>query len=269
LKKVEQQYLYDENERFTMLQAAVVTAEQKTPRSSPYYSRPDQSITEEALENVGSTTMANLLMRFPGVQLHRDPTGGVAGVIIRGGFGGITPPSSPSPPLQFNRQNEGNEGDDAPGALLIVDGVPCHISYLNMLSVHDIAQIDLLKSAINTSIFGLQGGGGVISIHTKIGGHSSAISTNPFHIKTITPLGYQQPAEFYAPKYETALERSHPKPDLRTTIHWQPVVNLNNSGEAMFEFYTADETASYTVTIEGVGSDGEIIQKTGKIKTVH
>ncbi|MCL1973575.1 MAG: hypothetical protein FWG54_02000, partial [Bacteroidetes bacterium] len=59
--------------------------------------------------------------------------------------------------------------------------------------------------------------------------------------------------------------RSNGKPDLRTTIHWQPVVQIDNQGQAFFSFYTADEQTSYTVTIEGVADNGTIIRNIGKI----
>ena len=54
-------------------------------------------------------------------------------------------------------------------------------------------------------------------------------------------------------------------PDLRTTIHWQPVVQTDDAGVASFEFYTADDPASYTVKIEGLADDGNIISYEGKL----
>ena len=74
--------------------------------------------------------------------------------------------------------------------------------------------------------------------------------------------------EFYAPKYETDAQRNNPKPDLRTTIHWQPVVQIDSHGMASFEFYTADESTSYTVIIEGLADDGSVIREEMKIKVL-
>ena len=90
-----------------------------------------------------------------------------------------------------------------------------------------------------------------------------------FHINTILPLGYQQPVEFYAPKYDTPEKRNASTPDLRTTIHWQPVVQTDSTGVASFEFYTADEPTSYTVVIEGLTDDGKIIRKEEKLWRIH
>jgi len=74
--------------------------------------------------------------------------------------------------------------------------------------------------------------------------------------------------EFYAPKYENSAQHSNPKPDFRTTIHWQPVVRVDNKGEASFEFYTADGATTYTVTMEGLTDDGTIIKKDVKISVL-
>jgi hypothetical protein len=103
----------------------------------------------------------------------------------------------------------------------------------------------------------------VISIRTKHGIQN--VSRRVFHTKSVTPLGYQFPAEFYAPKYDTPEAMENIIPDLRTTIHWQPDVSTDSEGVAAFEFYTADAETIYTVIIEGVASNGAIIRKEGKI----
>jgi hypothetical protein len=92
-------------------------------------------------------------------------------------------------------------------------------------------------------------------------GNINKITSKPFHIKTILPLGYQNPVAFYAPKYDTPVKRNVQTPDLRTTIHWQPVIQTDSIGVASFDFYTADEPTSYTVIIEGLANDGKIIRK--------
>ena len=86
-----------------------------------------------------------------------------------------------------------------------------------------------------------------------------------FDFKTVQPLGYQQPAAFYAPKYDTPEKRIAPVTDLRTTIHWQPDVRTDSLGIAFFDFYTADTETSYTVVIEGITTDGKIIRQEGKL----
>ena len=76
----------------------------------------------------------------------------------------------------------------------------------------------------------------MIVIYTKDGSNVQEASAQLSHIKTLLPLGYQQ-----------------------------PVVQTNHRGVASFEFYTADETTSYTVIIEGLAHDGAIIWKKEKL----
>jgi hypothetical protein len=82
------------------------------------------------------------------------------------------------------------------------------------------------------------------------------------YIKYFMPLGIQKPAEFYAPKYYTPVLNT--KPDLRTTIHWEPNITAKEEGKVSFNFYTASAT-TYTVVIEGVTEDGKIVYKRDKI----
>ena len=236
--RAEQQYTDEGGMRATLLSAAVVVAERKPPVKSVFYSEPVRSITEEDIERFPGLDVYDHLTRIPGVLVHRGEFG--TSVLIRG-TGTFF-------------------GDNSP--LMVVDDIV--VSNIDMVSINNIAQIDVLKGA-EASIFGGRGSNGVIVIHTKkeITGR---IASEPFHIKTLLPLGFQPPAEFYAPKYETAALRNSPKPDLRTTIHWQPVVQTNSLGEASFEFYTADEPGSYTVIIEGLCRDGQIIRQTGRVR---
>jgi TonB-dependent SusC/RagA subfamily outer membrane receptor len=210
-----------------------ISAERKPIRKSDFYSEADHSITEDELENIFVTDIRLLLMRFPGVRVIGKS------VSIRG-------------------------SDTAP--LLVVDNMPMDIESLDLINPFDIAQIDVLTNANNTTLFGMRGRNGVIVIFTKNGRSASKTASIPFHIKSILPLGYQNPVEFYAPKYDTPEKRDAQTPDLRTTIHWQPVVQTDSLGMASFEFYTADEPTSYTVIIEGLADDGRIIRKEGKMQ---
>jgi len=228
--KAEQKYVYENGVRIYQLSELVIKAESKPPRKSSYYSMPSSSITEEDLVKFPATDIWMLIMRLPGVMVSGK------NISIRGGG---TP-------------------------LLVIDEMQTDIEYLDMINVDDVAQIDVLKDVGNTAIFGSQGANGVIVIFTK-DGTINPVKSKPFHIKTISPLGYQQPVEFYAPKYDTPEKQRAQAPDLRTTIHWQPVVQTDSLGVASFDFYTADEAASYTVIIEGLAENGKIISHERKL----
>ena len=87
----------------------------------------------------------------------------------------------------------------------------------------------------------------------------------PIHRAIVTPIGYKRATEFYSPKYETEAQRNNYKPDLRTTIFWKPDVQITD-GTAYIEFYTADAVdTSYSITIEGITADGNMVRKVGQI----
>jgi len=229
------QYLYEGGQRVTELTAAVVTAERIAPIKSQYYLEADNRLTEEELERRFINDIVVLLQQFPGVRAER-----VRDAIYISIRNSIYPP------------------------LLLVDEIPVDNEYLDQMSPRNIAQIDILKNPDKTAIFGMRGLGGVVSIYTKRGINMSETSPS-FHFKMVSPLGFQQPVEFYAPKYDTPEKRDALSPDLRTTIHWQPFVQVDNQGMASFEFYTADENTSYTVIIEGLANNGQIIRKEAKL----
>ena len=102
---------------------------------------------------------------------------------------------------------------------------------------------------------------GIISITTKYGeALDDATQTLPARdVGFSSPLGYQTPAEFYAPTYETEKARRSMVPDYRTTLYWNPAVELDETGHATIEFYTSDAPADYSIMVEGVSQQGKII----------
>ena len=128
-----------------------------------------------------------------------------------------------------------------------------------------VKQIDYIRGA-NALAFG--GGaykGGILSITTKDGTEKNKGSRD-ITLKTITPLGFQRPAEFYAPRYDTGNNGIGKGTDLRETLYWNPSIAISNSKQASFNFYTNDAAStSYTITVEGVTANGELIHATKKI----
>jgi hypothetical protein len=121
----------------------------------------------------------------------------------------------------------------------------------------DVEQIDIITAPYSLSYDPLSEGG-IIAISTKTGENGNA-KWHPTNLKTVMPLGYQRPVEFYVPKYKHMGNKVNPLPDLRTTIHWQPRLKVNR-GKADIEFYAADGLVDYTVVIEGVGEDGSLLR---------
>ena len=102
--------------------------------------------------------------------------------------------------------------------------------------------------------------GAIVSITTKTGDElDQALAVAPaIDVSIASPLGYQTPAEFYAPAYATEKARRSMAPDYRT--------KLDDTGQATVEFYTSDAPADYDITIEGITQTGKIV-RTVKIIT--
>jgi len=119
---------------------------------------------------------------------------------------------------------------------------------LSMVDIEEVGRIDVYSGSIN--------------IRTKRGILHTSLPS--FNIKPAMPLGYQLPVEFYSPKYDTQEKIDDSKPDLRTTIYWKPNVITDDKGNAKLDFYTADDSGTYSVIIEGVSEDGRLIHYCGK-----
>jgi hypothetical protein len=234
--KAEQKYTYENGIRMINLKEVTITAKPKSRYKSIYYDEPDHSFTEEDLEKLHLNTtedIYNVLRRVPGIRIINN--GKIVEIQIRG-----------QRSLLLNNS-----------PIVLMDGFPVSI---DDIPVQTIGQIDILK---NASMFGMRGANGAIIFHSKEG--KVPPRREQPHVKFVTPLGYQKPVEFYSPKYDTPKARENSAPDLRTTIYWQPVVQVDHKGKAFFDFYTADSETTYTVILEGITSEGKIIHKEQKI----
>jgi len=238
--KAEQQYLNEHGARVIQLKEVTVQAKKIPDRKSSgfYYFTPDRSLTEEQIKKMPLTSLRALFSRV--------------GVYITDGTLYI---------MGIRTIASKNESENK-GPIVLLNDMTISGFIDGLIDVSDIVQIDVLSSPHNLAAFGEEGKNGVIAIYTKSG------KINPpkdkLYVKRIMPLGFQKPAEFYAPKYDSI--RVDSTPDLRTTIHWQPSLTTDESGKASFRFYTADTPSTYSVVIEGIADNGKIVYKREKIK---
>jgi TonB-dependent starch-binding outer membrane protein SusC len=114
----------------------------------PPTAAPSSIVTSEDIERQPGQPIEQVLMgRFPGVTVERTANGGIA-VRIRG--------------------TTSIRGSNEP--LYVIDGVeiqPGPNGSLSGINPHDIASIQVLKDAVETSLYGVRGANGVILIKTK------------------------------------------------------------------------------------------------------
>lgn len=63
--------------------------------------------------------------------------------------------------------------------------------------------------------------------------------------------------EFNSPDYTEGLMKDNRIPDFRNTLYWKPDLHTLKDGKAEISFYTSDESAEYTVVVEGISIDGK------------
>ena len=145
--------------------------------------------------------------------------------------------------------------------LLIIDDMQYQdmsddeVDMLSSMNVGEVEYVNFLHG-VDASIYGGLGGNGVIIVRLKSG---ADFASNPIvtgGLAIIKSLGYLQPAQFYSPVYQTIEQKENPKPDLRTTIYWNPSLLLNVKNPLTCQFYTADTPGTYTITIEGITDNG-------------
>ncbi|MFC3335909.1 MG2 domain-containing protein [Flavobacterium palustre] len=99
--------------------------------------------------------------------------------------------------------------------------------------------------------------GNIIAIYTHAGIGLAGAQKSKGLTKTTIPV-FATPQEFYAPKYENIQPDSWQHPDIRTLIHWQPILNTDDSGKAAASFYNADNKGEIMVVVEAISDTGEM-----------
>ncbi len=120
--------------------------------------------------------------------------------------------------------------------------------------------IDIIKGP-RAAIYGARAANGVIAIYTKNGMESSGINTKAGGSLNFEHPGFYPARKFYTPKYNSNQEVSKDL-DIRTTLHWEPYIELNPAGKSTISFYTGDISGAYQVVLEGISSLGTPIYQT-------
>jgi hypothetical protein len=103
-----------------------------------------------------------------------------------------------------------------------------------------------------------------IAITTRDRLRSGGVVDSP-GILSVREPGFYAGRAFPAPDY-TNPRPGAKRPDLRTTIHWEPDLRLAAGEKAVLAFYAADVETEYEVRIEGITDSGAPLVKTMVIK---
>jgi len=114
-----------------------------------------------------------------------------------------------------------------------------------------IDRVDVLRPS---PLLGMRGAGGGINIITRTGkGKPPAqLSANSAAFKV---NGFDAPRIFYSPKHDTPKDQAF-LPDSRTTIFWEPNINIEKNSKVAVNYFNADNTTTINITVEGITEEG-------------
>lgn len=235
MAKMDQKYTIENGMRVYNLAEVIVTArrERAVKTESPFYSvGTSKVLTEEDVKKGHFISTYDLLRRLPGITVTNNE--------VRYRFAPV---------------------------MVLLDNVPEENFDFDLLDVDDIKDVFYSPATSVGPLYGSAAGNGAIVVTTKNGFvQKNKMNSN---IQTIASVGYQQTVEFYSPAYDTKAKKESTTPDLRSTIYWNPSVQVDESGTAHVSFYTADSAADYGVVIEGVCTSGNLIYSGEKIVLRH
>jgi hypothetical protein len=139
--------------------------------------------------------------------------------------------------------------------LVLLDGMDVGWEGIMDLPVEWIERFDALRPGSPAAmIWGERGKGGVISVVTRSGAPTT--NDNPvYHSVNVNFAGYNEPRIFYSPVHHTTLESDY-KPDLRTTLFWEPNIKLENNNTHFVNYFNADNPGFVKIVVEGITSTG-------------
>src|ERR1035437_2941471 len=94
---------------------------------------------------------------------------------------------------------------------------------------------------------------GAISIILK--DDKDIFNNSVYHSVNVKFSGFSESRIFYSPKHNKTLESDY-KPDLRTTVFWEPNIKLENNKDLVLNYYNGDNPSIVKITVEGITTSG-------------
>jgi hypothetical protein len=176
--------------------------------------------------------------------LINDPLAGAYSNVLnylQGKVAGLQINSSQSPPTLSWRGGSPQ---------LYLDELQTDADMINTIPVSDIAYIKVFRPPF---MGGFGGSNGAIAVYTRRGSDTKPQGKG---LTSNTIAGYTPVRQFYSPNYDRFDPRND-RPDIRTTLYWNPLVNTNQKTHSVtLSFYNNDTAKSFRVVIEGMTKDG-------------
>ncbi|MEL6355328.1 MAG: MG2 domain-containing protein, partial [Bacteroidota bacterium] len=133
-----------------------------------------------------------------------------------------------------------------------LDGMPVSVSTIQNFPIQWVEFIDVLKGGVGGISGPQNSSSGAVLVYTKKGGDANA--PEPGVLRTQFN-GYRSIRQFAVFDYEDPKNRN--RPDLRTTIHWNPLLETDLLGRATESFFASDQTGEFLVVVQGLRNNGQ------------
>lgn len=145
--------------------------------------------------------------------------------------------------------------------LILVDGVPIY-DFEKVLNINskEIERADVINTRYFISEYVFDG---IVSFITQKGNLSVLEFDNSIFRQVNEACQIQN--DFYSPVYSNDLMKDNRIPDFRNTLYWKPDLHTGKDGKTEIDFFTSDESAEYTIIVEGISADGKTGYSTGTL----
>jgi hypothetical protein len=139
----------------------------------------------------------------------------------------------------------------------MIGGPAAQIEAINPAEVE---KVEIIKYG-NAAAYGARGGNGVIRIFTgrrQLAARSGLAEYDKSLLRPVPVKGFSSIRKFISPDYSTP-EKSLAIPDNRSTIYWNPSVQIKDKAEVV-SFFAADNPTRYRIVVEGVNAQGQPVR---------
>lgn len=147
--------------------------------------------------------------------------------------------------------------------LVVLDGMCCWDDNYILETIYpdDMKSFDVYKDQKRCSYGSISKSGPAVVITLK----PEAMSRRRKGLAMFSSQGYVPADDYYHPVYDTPEKKKTDKMDIRSTLYWNPVLEVDSAGHSCVEFYTSDMPSSYYIEVEGVDVSGRIYRYTGNL----
>ncbi len=203
---------------------------EKSPFDRALHGRPlrhSNRVVVDSLPFVTNDILNLIVTTFPGLSIRTNSMGEVT--LMRRGIMGYV------------------------GVTVLLDGFETNIDHIRHIPPEFISFIDFIE---DNRVYGNlrdPDSQSALAIYTK---DRSDMKFRPAQgITSFILPGYHQAREFYSPVYDNSHEEKK-EDDFRTTLYWDPEVNISPEGKAKIKFYTSDKSSLFRIVMEGFTSAG-------------